>query len=456
VTDKHDEQTNPENQTDLSATEPLPKHPTSNPISSPDVAYIGRGMGGGVPWAGLRTFESLKSPVFRLYYAAMLGQMAAMNMQMFARSFLVFELTSSYTILGVMALANAVPMLMFSLFGGVIADRVRKKHVLIVGQASSALITLVVAIALSMNLMSAEQPNSWLILVVASLFQGTVMGLMMPSRQAMIAEIVSSEQLMNAVALNTFGMNIFRILGPAIAGITVAMFGYDVVYYLMTAMYLVALFFILLMPLTGTMSIKGSSALRDVRDGLEYVKNERIIWTILIVTLLTVLFSMPYMMLLPGFAIDVLDVGESGGGLLMTVSGIGAMIGSLILASLPNKKRGLMLMGGSLLLGVALIGFSASTSFNISLVMMVFVGLGQTSRMTLGNTLLQYYVADEYRGRVMSLYFMEFGLTSFSVFFAAILAEKIGPQWAIGGLAVLLVILCIWVILFVPSIRKLD
>lgn len=412
--------------------------------------------GGGVSWAGIRTFESLKSPVFRLYYAAMLGQMAAMNMQMFARSFLIFELTSSYTILGVMALANAVPMLMFSLFGGVIADRVRKKHVLIVGQASSAVITLVIAVLLSLNFMSADQPNSWWPLLVASLFQGTIMGLMMPSRQAMIAELVGNEQLMNAVALNTLGMNVFRILGPAIAGITVAMFGYDVVYYLMTAMYLIAVFFIMLMPLTGTMSIKGRGALGDMLDGLKYVRNERIIWIILIVTLLTVLFSMPYMMLLPGFAVDILDVGEEGGGLLMTVSGVGAMIGSLILASLPNKKRGLMLMGGSLLLGVALIGFSASTSFNISLVMMVFVGLGQTARMTLGNTLLQYYVHDEYRGRVMSLYFMEFGITSFSVFFAALVAEKIGPQWAVGGLAVLLVILCIWVILFVPSIRKLD
>ena len=229
---------------------------TPKPVTNPDLAYIGSGMGGGgVSWAGIRTFESLKSPVFRLYYAAMLGQMAAMNMQMFARSFLIFELTSSYTILGVMALANAVPMLMFSLFGGVIADRVRKKHVLIVGQASSAAITLVIAVLLSLNFMSADQPNSWWPLLVASLFQGTIMGLMMPSRQAMIAELVGNEQLMNAVALNTLGMNVFRILGPAIAGITVAMFGYDVVYYLMTAMYLIAVFFIMLMPITGTMSI---------------------------------------------------------------------------------------------------------------------------------------------------------------------------------------------------------
>ena len=149
-------------------------------------------------------------------------------------------------------------------------------------------------------------------------------------------------------------------------------------------------------------------------------------------------------------------------GWLVSVSGIGAMAGSIFLASLPNKKRGLMLLVGSLILGVGLVGFSFSSSWFPSLAwpmalgFIVIVGVGQTTRMTLGNTLLQYYVKDEYRGRVMSLYMMEFGLTSFGVFFAGVLADSIGVQWAVGGLAIALIFVCILGLVFLPRLRRLD
>ena len=148
----------------------------------------------------------------------MLGQMAAMNMQMFARSFLVFTLTGSYSALGIMALANAAPMMFFSLFGGVIADRVQKKYVLVVGQSASALVSLGIAVSLTIGFMGADNASSWWILVAASLAQGTIMGLMMPSRQALIPELVERRDLMNAISLNAAGMNINRLLAPAAAG----------------------------------------------------------------------------------------------------------------------------------------------------------------------------------------------------------------------------------------------
>ncbi len=419
---------------------------------------MGGGGGGGTPISirNLRTFTSFKNPVFRLYYAAMLGQMAAMNMQMFARSFLVFTLTGSYTALGIMALANAAPMMFFSLFGGVIADRVQKKYVLVVGQSASALVSLGIAVSLTIGFMGADNASSWWILVAASLAQGTIMGLMMPSRQAMIFDIVGVDELMNAVALNTLGMNALRILAPALAGILVASWGYEPVYYAMTGMYVIAAVLIWFMPHTGTISLGGKGALADIMDGLRYVKREPTIRLVLLISLVVVLLSMPYMMLLPGFAIDILDIGERGGGLLMMVSGFGAMVGSITLASLPDKKRGLILMGGSLLLAVGLVGFSFSSSVMISFAVIFFVGIGQTVRMTLSNTLLQYYVEDEYRGRVMSLLFMEFGMTSFAVFGAGVMAEAIGLQWSVGGLAIMLVVTTIGVMVFSPRIRKLD
>ena len=430
-------------------------------------AYAQGGMGGyrgggQMSLRNLRTFTSFKYPAFRLFYGAVIGQMAAMNMQMVARALLVYELTGSGFALSIMALGNAAPMLFFSLFGGVIADRVEKKYVLLLGQAASAAVSLMVAIMLTTGLMTEERSGSWLLLVVAALLQGTVMGLMMPSRQAMIADIVGQEELMNAVALNTFGMNAMRLLAPVPVGFIIYFMGYDAVYYVMTAMYIVAVIFIALMPRTGVVSLRGRGAIRDVVDGLRYVRGDRTILMVLVVIFFVTLLSMPYMMLLPALTDDVLGMDERGYGFLLMVSGIGAMLGSIVLASLPNKKRGFMLLAGSLVLGVALVGmfFSASwvPSYAVALTFgfIFFVGIGQTARMTLGNTLLQYYVQDEYRGRVMSLMMMEFGLTSFGVVFAGIMTDMIGVQWAVGGMAILLIACCAYALVFMPSIRKLD
>ncbi|MDA0988816.1 MAG: MFS transporter, partial [Chloroflexi bacterium] len=168
------------------------------------------------------------------------------------------------------------------------------------------------------------------------------------------------------------------------------------------------------------------------------------------------------MMLLPALTEDVLKVDERGFGLLLSMSGVGAMIGSIFLASLPNKKRGLMLIVGSLILGVSLVGLFFSNSWFPSMAwplamgFIFFVGIGQTARMTLSNTLLQYYVQDIYRGRVMSLMMMEFGLTSFGVFFTGVLTDIVGVQWAVGSLAIMLVFFSIFMLAFMPRIRKLE
>jgi MFS family permease len=406
--------------------------------------------------SGLRTFSSFKNPIFRLYYIAMLGQMAAMNMQLMTRSLLVLRLTGSGTALGVMALGNALPMLFFSLFGGVLADRVRKKYVLIWGQLASAVVSLGIALILMTGFMSADRPFSWLILVAAGLVQGTIMGLMMPARQAIIPEIVKQSELMNAVSLNTLGMNTLRLFAPAAAGFLIDGFGFHAIYFAMTGLYGLAVFFVTLMPLTGTVSLQGRGGIADVKDGLKYVRGQTSLLLILLVTLMMTVLSMPYMMLLPMFTENIWDVGASGLGILMGVSGLGAMAGSLVLASLPDKKRGLMLLLSGIIMGVALVAFAFSPTFTIALGVIVLVGIGQTGRMTLSNTLLQYYVDDAYRGRVMSLYMMEFGLSSFGVFFAAIMADLVGPQMAVGGLAVLMVILSTLALFLVPRLRRLD
>ena len=423
--------------------------------------YGGMGVGGGMGMGGfslrnLRTFNSLKNPIYRLYYAGILGQRASMNMQMIARSLLVYRISGSAAILGVMSLFHAIPMLFLSLIGGVIADRVQKKYVLIAGLVSSAVVSLGIALALTLGYLSPERTGSWWILAAAALLQGIIMGLMIPSRQAIIPEIVGEEELMNAVSLDTLGMNTLRLLAPAAAGFLIDAFDFEAVYYTMTGMYLMGMAFISFMPLTGTMTIRGGGALADIIEGVKYLRRETTIILILVFTLFTVLLARPYFILMPIFADDILKVGATGMGVLISVSGIGAITGSLTLASLPNKKRGLMLLASSLIMGAALVGFSFSSSWPLSLGLIVFVGLGMAGRMTLGNTLLQYYVDDEYRGRVMSIYNMEFGLTSLGGFAAGLLAEATGVQWTVGGFAMVLIFLSILGFAFLPRLRRLD
>ena len=188
---------------------------------------MGPRSGAGLSIRNLRTFASFKIAPFRLFYGAMLGQMAGMNMQMMARSLLIYRLTDSATALGVMGLANAIPMVFFSLFGGVIADRVQKKYVLLLGQAFSAVISLAIALLLTFDIVDVQRANSWWILIAAALAQGTVMGLMMPSRQAIIRDLVGRQQLMNAISLNTLGMNSLRLVAPAIAGFLIEFTGFE-------------------------------------------------------------------------------------------------------------------------------------------------------------------------------------------------------------------------------------
>lgn len=402
------------------------------------------------------TFGSFKNPIYRLYFGALLSQRASANMQMMIRSLLIYRITGSAIILGGMSLARALPSLFFALFGGIIADRVQKKYVLLFGQLGLAVVSLGVAIALTMGYLSSERAGSWWLLVLASVLNGIIMGIMAPSRQAIIPEIVGEERLMNAIALNNLAKNVLRAMIPAMMGFFIDLFDFAAIYYIMSGLYLVSVIFVIFMPPTGTINIRGTGALAEIKEGLRYVSRETTILLILFFTLFIVLLSRPYTFLLPIFTEDILKVGATGMGILMSVSGIGAMVGSLALASLPNRRRGLMLLVSSILLGLALMSFSFSSSWYLSLVLVLFVGLGQAGRMTLGNTLLLSYSAEEYRGRVMSLHTMEQGLTGLGAFFAGIMAEAIGVQWAVGGLAMALAMLAVLALVLVPRIRKLD
>ncbi len=385
-----------------------------------------------------------------------------MNMQMFIRGWLVFELTGSFAALGIMSLANGIAGMATALFGGVIADRVRqKKHVVQVGQGLNALVVLAIGTLIAMDLLRFSH------LIVAALVQGAVMNTMMPSRQAMTPEILGMERLMNAIAINTMGMNAARLLMPGFAGWLVGALGGDTgggiwaaqfVYYMMAALYGWSILGLLKVSVADRVLPEGgnASALQELAAGFRYVWETPTIRMLLGCNFLMVLFSMTYFMLLPGFVKEVLDAGPARLGYLTSISGLGSVIGSLVVASLPNRRRGLVLLLSSLLLGFALVAFSISTSYWLSVAILTVVGLGQAGRMSLSNVLVQAHVADDFRGRVMSIYMMEFSTMSLGIFFIGLLANVIGPQLAVGGSAVALVIVASVLLIFVPAYRNLE
>ncbi|GAF85204.1 unnamed protein product, partial [marine sediment metagenome] len=166
--------------------------------------------------------------------------------------------------------------------------------------------------------------------------------------------------------------------------------------------------------------------------------------------------GMPFIQLLPMFTTGIFNMGASGMGILITVSGVGAILGSFVIASLANRNRGRLLLIFTLIMSAALLGFAFSRWWYLSLLLMMFVGAGHTVQIALGNSLIQYYADASYRGRVLSFFIMGFGLGSLGAFFAGITAEGIGVQWAIGGMALILLVITSMMFFMVPRLRKLD
>lgn len=406
------------------------------------------------------TFDAFRIVNYRWFFAALCGNFASMNMQMFIRGWMVFEITGSYEKLGWMTAAGGVVGLFAAPIGGVIADRVRqKKHVLQISGCANALITFGVAYAITMGTLRFEH------LLLASVLQGLAMNTMMPSRQALTKDVVGLNRLTNAIALSTSGMNTARLLLPGLAGGMVAALGggngnidpAKWVYFLMTVLYLfsAAMMFMVKVEDRPVPKTPDGPWFLELKSGFRYVRDTPVILMLLLCNFLMVFFSLTYFMLLPGFVKEVLDAGPDKLGLIISISGMGSLIGSLYIASLPNKNRARVLLNGALIMGIALLLFSMSTDYWLSVGLLTIVGLGQAARMSLSNVLIQSYVDDEFRGRVMSIYMLEMAVLMISIYPISVAADRFGPQWAVGVSATCLIILVLGLFCY-PAYRDLD
>lgn len=444
------------------------------PSETPEPADSGPSGGVAVPgpagWVR-RTFGAvLDDRHFRNLFLGNMLQFGSMQMQLVVRSWLVFHITGSFAALGTMALANAVPGIIFSPIGGLIADRAPKKTVIQAAQFYNVLNAAVLAL-LAVGWLGFEL-EFWH-LFLSSFLQGGVNSIMMPSRQSMISDLVPRDRLMNSIGINSSGQTFMQLVGPGIAGFLIAALSPGAVFALMAAMYFFAMTFTMRLPKTPLYGFaqseagqaaararsggrRGASGFKDLKDGMRYVATDPVIRMLVLVNFLIVVVAMPYTMLLAGFVKDVLDKGAFEQGMLQSIQGVGAVGGSIFIASSASRGRGKMMIFWGALLGVSITAFAISTNYWITLPIMILIGAAQAGRMAIGQVLVQSYSAEEYRGRVQSVWFMQFSLVQVGTFFVSLLAEVLGPQLAIGGLAALLVVAMALIAIFVPSMRRLE
>jgi MFS family permease len=387
------------------------------------------------------TFASLGIPAYRnLWYGSLL-QMGSMQMQMLAMGYLVFDLTGSPSRLGVVMAVSAVPALTLALAGGVLADRFDNKRIIQGAQLASLLNALFIAIAISTGTIT------WQLLMVASLVTGAMMPLMMPARQAIVPRLVGMDRLMNAVALNSLAMSGTTMVAPALAGAVIASLGIDGAYYLMVGLNVGAILFTERVPSVKETARPGGqrpNAVRDVRDGFRYLGKNRGVLALLLLASSTMILAMPLQFMMPIFAKDVFKVGPQGLGLLMSAIGTGSLLGALFIAAMSKMaRRGVLLVASGIVAGAALLAFSTvsyiAPAFWAGILIAGLIGVVQSGRMTLNNSLIMEYCEDRYRGRVMGVFSLNMAMMPASVLPVTIVAEAIGAPLALGITSTLLI-----------------
>ena len=403
-----------------------------------------------------RTFDAvIDVPAFRWYLLSQVGNQSAQLMQMVVRGFLAYQLTGSFAALGLVELAAAGPRVLLALYGGVVADRAARRVIIQIGQALNASIAAILATLLFADMLRFEH------LMFGALAQGVLNSFVMPARQAMIPEIVGTSRLMNAFALNQLVMNILRLGAPALAGVLIAAFGGGWVFATMSGLFLFALFTLFMVPKVtaadraasadrpGGGRTQSRTGGREIMEAVRYLRGQPILYTLLGLHCIIGILALPYQRLLPGFVDQVLAGGDHDRtailmGALLSFTAIGALAGSLLIASLPNRERGKLLIGSLVFFAIGLFAFAMSTSFWLSAGIVIILGVGQAGRQSLIQILIQSYVSDEYRGRVSSIIVLEDGIESFGIFLIALLAEYAGPQVALGLVAIALALLAGW------------
>ncbi len=398
-------------------------------------------------------FSALTYRNFRLFWFGQIISLTGTWMHSAGQGWLVLKLTDSPFYLGLVGSAASMPILLFTLAGGVVADRFPKKRILLTTQTILMFVALTLAV-----LVSTEVINVWYVLAI-TFFIGTISAFDIPTRQSFLVEMVGKENLLNAIALNSAAFNGARIIGPAVAGILIRYLGLSACFYINSLSFLAAIIGLLKMRfMPEEIREPRKSGLREeFQEGLKYIFSERKIYNLIISVGIISFFGFPYISFLPVYARDILKTGAAGLGLLMGCAGLGAFTGAISLAIRGDfTKKGILLATSGITFSSALLIFSLSTTVWLSYVMLFFVGWGAISQIATANSLLQLTAPDRLRGRVMSSFTMVFlGMTTVGNFVIGSLAVYVGTQAALAIGAKFCLLGIVWLFWKKPEILKL-
>ena len=386
------------------------------------------------------TLRALRHRNFQLFFSGQLVSLIGTWMQTVAQAWLVYRITKSALLLGSVGFAGQIPVFLVAPLGGITADRVNRQRLVIATQTASMILAGILA-----WLTLSGRVHVWHIFVLAALL-GVVNSFDIPGRQSFLVDMVGKEDLMNAIALNSSMFNGARVIGPAIAGILVAKIGEGWCFAANSFSYIAVIVGLMLMNVRSAPRASKHSPIEDIVEGFRWANRTKVIRALLLLLGLISLVGMPYTVLMPIFADQILHGGARGLGILMGATGVGALFGALTLAAKTGVKglgRWVAFACGSF--GVSLFLFSFSRSFWLSVVLLLPAGYSMMLQMACSNTLVQTMVPDQLRGRVMSVYSMMFmGMAPFGAFFGGALAHRAGAPITVaaGGVACVLGAIC--------------
>ena len=351
-----------------------------------------------------QTFSSLQHPNFRLWFSGQVVSLIGTWMQATAQGYLVYELTQSPIMLGVVGFANGIPVWLFSLYGGLIADQISRRKMLYITQGSMLVLAFILA---ALTFTGAVQ--AWHIVILAFLL-GTANAFDAPARQAFVVELVPKEDLTNAIALNSSVFNLGTIIGPTVAGLIYAWLGPGWCFTINGISFIAVLIALALMHLSPRMPlITNKSPIRNPVEGVRYAFDDEHIRLLLIVLGAFSVFGFGLLTLMPAWATNVLGGDVRTNGLLLSARGVGSLIGALMIAYLGSRIiRGRIWAAGALVMPFSLMFFAIFRVLPVSIVMLIVMGWSLMAVVNISNALIQTHVPDTLRGRVMSVFILIF------------------------------------------------
>jgi MFS family permease len=381
-------------------------------------------------WRSVAALRAFRHRNYRLFFAGQFVSLVGTWMQMVAQSWLVLKLTNSPMWLGVVAFSGHLPIVLVGLFAGAVVDLVDRRRVIITAQVVMMTNSVILAVLAWTGVVRVEH------VIILTALNGIASSFEMPGRQAFVAEMVPREDLPNAIAMNSTIFNGARLIGPGIAGVLIGFIGVAGCFAINAITYTAAMGSLLAIRMTRRRrGALGATVLRHMREGVAYVRAHRPIRFLLLLVAINFGFAMQYSVLVPVFARDLLGMGARGYGFLVAAQGLGAVIAALTMASRSGSPRALRqnLVFGVFCMAGAIALFGYSPSMGVSLAAQMLIGAGLMHHMVTSNTLIQFFVPDELRGRVMSIYTLSFlGTAPLGSLGVGFIGEHLGPRIAVA------------------------